>query len=331
MKPTSKTFLIGGHRGIGENLWAGPSVIPALRENTAASLVRAALLGCDFVEFDVQVTRDGVPVIWHDDSIEMMQVYSQGQRQRQRQRMITSTRIADMDLRDFKSAVLPTGNSQLQQQQQQQQLVRHFRGATSRAFLEETLLPWKCASEDELPTLSELFMAVPRHVAFNIEIKVTSIRAPEEIHRMVGAIWNTVQQQQQQQQQEQALVARRQLFFSSFDPDVCETMSTKQSEYDVWFISGCGLYPHVDGRRVDFSRGLEFARANKCKGLVIPASILLAAEGMVGRAAAMGLELRTYGHENDDLSVIEQQRALGVSGVIVDDVEGVMAKLSTLL
>ena len=30
--------------------------------------------------------------------------------------------------------------------------------------------------------------------------------------------------------------------------DVCEAMARKQQRYRVWYLSGCGLYQHVDAR-----------------------------------------------------------------------------------
>jgi glycerophosphoryl diester phosphodiesterase len=39
-------------------------------ENTLASLARAAELGCTWVEFDVMLTADGVPVLFHDDTLD---------------------------------------------------------------------------------------------------------------------------------------------------------------------------------------------------------------------------------------------------------------------
>lgn len=42
-------------------------------------------------------------------------------------------------------------------------------------------------------------------------------------------------------------------------------------------------------------------------------------------AQGLGLELMTYGLENDDLSVVEQQALLGVSAAIIDDVEKAMS------
>ncbi|GIX06174.1 MAG: glycerophosphodiester phosphodiesterase [Candidatus Poribacteria bacterium] len=39
-------------------------------ENTLAAIREAIALGCDAVEFDVRVTRDGVPVLLHDATLE---------------------------------------------------------------------------------------------------------------------------------------------------------------------------------------------------------------------------------------------------------------------
>lgn len=39
-------------------------------ENTMASFQRAAEAGCDLLEFDVHLSRDGVPVVIHDDTLQ---------------------------------------------------------------------------------------------------------------------------------------------------------------------------------------------------------------------------------------------------------------------
>jgi len=39
-------------------------------ENTLASFAKAADLGCRMVEFDVRLSADGVPVVFHDDNLE---------------------------------------------------------------------------------------------------------------------------------------------------------------------------------------------------------------------------------------------------------------------
>jgi glycerophosphodiester phosphodiesterase len=62
-KMTSTTMVIG-HRGLGKNLASNRSL--QLGENTLPSFIAAANLGAQYVEFDVQLTKDHVPVIYHD-------------------------------------------------------------------------------------------------------------------------------------------------------------------------------------------------------------------------------------------------------------------------
>lgn len=49
-----------GHRGAGAHA----------PENTLASFAKAADLGCAMVEFDVRLSADGVPIVFHDDRLE---------------------------------------------------------------------------------------------------------------------------------------------------------------------------------------------------------------------------------------------------------------------
>ena len=60
MKRSLPRQLILGHRGSPREL----------AENTLASLARAVQCGADGVELDVQRSRDGIPAIIHDDSLE---------------------------------------------------------------------------------------------------------------------------------------------------------------------------------------------------------------------------------------------------------------------
>lgn len=62
-KSMSSTMVIG-HRGLGKNVAARRSL--QLGENTIQSFIAAANLGASYVEFDVQLTKDHVPVIYHD-------------------------------------------------------------------------------------------------------------------------------------------------------------------------------------------------------------------------------------------------------------------------
>lgn len=56
-----------GHRGLGKNVNDKKSL--QLGENTVESFIAAASLGASYVEFDVQLTKDGTPVIYHDFTV----------------------------------------------------------------------------------------------------------------------------------------------------------------------------------------------------------------------------------------------------------------------
>jgi hypothetical protein len=59
-------FKVIGHRGAGANKHFSGTGNLQIGENTVLSLVTAASLGAEYVEFDVQLTKDLVPVIYHD-------------------------------------------------------------------------------------------------------------------------------------------------------------------------------------------------------------------------------------------------------------------------
>jgi len=55
-----------GHRGAGSSFKDAYKSCASIRENTIASMRYAATHGADMIEFDVQLTKDLVPVIYHD-------------------------------------------------------------------------------------------------------------------------------------------------------------------------------------------------------------------------------------------------------------------------
>ena len=109
------------------------------------------------------------------------------------------------------------------------------------------------------------------------------------------------------------------------------------------FLSGGGMYAHADPRRTSVAAAIEFAASARLEGLVLHTQALLlpsggggpealsssAAHEVLRAATTCGLHVMTYGELNNDPAWVRQQRALGVLGVIVDDVAGVAAALGT--
>lgn len=126
----------------------------------------------------MQVTKDGVPVIWHDD----LAVW------RTPSGSTHSALIADLTLSEFKQ--LSRSNCPCSLSTTPQSSPRGLEGGSPRSPagcctsysppLQPQLLrsfhagggnvEWACSVDDELPTLAEVFARVPEHVGFDIEV-----------------------------------------------------------------------------------------------------------------------------------------------------------------
>ena len=58
--PQRKPYYLIGHRGF-------PAQYP---ENTLAGILAAIAEGADGVEFDIQISKDNIPIVFHDDTLE---------------------------------------------------------------------------------------------------------------------------------------------------------------------------------------------------------------------------------------------------------------------
>lgn len=296
---------------MGENLLQSCG-LPAYRENTVRSFLQAAEQGATFVEFDVQVTKDGVPVIWHDD----VAVWRDGANG-----TLQSRTIAEMTLQEFKQLA------------GKEQAVSPHDAALMRIFKDEsgTYLPapkeWQCLVDDDLPTLAEVFSRVPEHVGFDIEVKMAVpdhvvVTPAAEVNRMVGGILQMLQNV--------PVGTSRAVVFSSFDPEVCTALRQRQQDFPVLFLSGGGTDWHCDSRRTSIPAAINFAADTELQGVVLNASAVQRAPHMVAAARGKGLVVLTYGLENDDPEWVKRQSQLGVTAAIVDDVKHVLPAFATI-
>ncbi len=134
------------------NSTSGPSTrlvqTKFVSENTLASFKGAFQLGFDFVEFDVQLSKDKVPVVYHDFQVAIT--------------LKRKVQQAELFVVPVKDLTLP----------QLQSLKIHHASATDVSKVEEEL------DEDGqenfrslFPTLQELFEQLDPHLGFNVEIK----------------------------------------------------------------------------------------------------------------------------------------------------------------
>lgn len=343
LDPAADTVALGGHRGMGANSWqpsssSSPASAP-YRENTLKSFQRAVECGASFLEFDVQVTSDGVPVIWHDNYV----VWGD-------EAQPTSRRISDLTFREFHQLAPINGSSEPEADVPMgasptsscmsfssmdsgssgaNRLLRKLRNDAPAVPYEPTLRSWAVEQEDHFPTLADVFAGIPPSVAFDLEVKMAvpddvAVTPAAEVDRMVSAILAAV---------DAGLAAHgpRLIVFSSFDPEVCLEIKQRRPDATVMFLSGGGVYAHVDERRTSVASAVDFAAGAGLQGVVLNTVALQRQGDVVEAARDRGLRIMTYGSLNDDPEWVRRQWYMGVQGVIVDDVAGVAAALSATL
>lgn len=203
------TGLEVGHRGSGNSF--KQTERDTIRENTIASLKHAASHGADFVEFDVQLSKDLVPVIYHD-----FVVY------------VSLKKKKNLDSNDMLE--LPVKELTLEQLSNLK-IYHTVEGRNREAkFFDEDL-----DEHQPFPQLADACNLIDMSVGFNIEVKWSmqfkdgTLELDRSIDKnlYVDCILEVVLSK----------AGSRRIVFSCFDPDICTMLRFKQNIYPVMFLT----------------------------------------------------------------------------------------------
>lgn len=247
-----------GHRGSGTSFKAADGNV--IRENTIASLKKAASNGADMVEFDVQLSKDMVPVIYHD-----FKVY------------VGLKHKTALDTNDMLE--LPMGELTLEQLKNLK--VYHAEEAKRREakFFDDDL-----EEHQPFPTLQLALDSIDTHVGFNIEIKWSQ--------RLDDGKWETVNLTDKNLYLDCILdvvlkhASDRRIVFSCFDADIVTMLRLKQNLYPVMFLTMGSTHkyqPYYDPRCNSHRKAIEHAQAMELLGIVGHTEDLLRDQSQVGR------------------------------------------------
>ncbi|KAK6759355.1 hypothetical protein RB195_021130 [Necator americanus] len=301
-----------GHRGMGSSY----TKMAAARENTIHSLSEAAKNGADYVEFDVQLTKDMQPVIYHDFHV-MVEVAG-----RKRDLFHHKVRHHQLAIKDLSLDQLHL----LQLEHPGEHLNQTWRVTPG----EEE------GSEDDnnpFPHLRQVLDAVSPHVGFNIEIKYPmkmkdgSHECPAfntERNDFVDVILRNVIEG----------AGKRRVIFSSFDPDVCSLITLKQHMYPVMFlvVGPTTRYTPFQDIRTDCSKlAVNFAAGNGLLGVNFHSEELLQDASALHRAEKFNLVSFVWGDDLNTMKNVEYFRNLHVDGVIYDRIGEVMPRQNTFV
>ncbi|KAI8518403.1 Glycerophosphocholine phosphodiesterase gpcpd1 [Branchiostoma belcheri] len=287
-----------GHRGMGNSYTAAS--VSHIRENTIASLMSAANHGAAFVEFDVQLTKDKVPIVYHDYKACISTKMKGGTSGAQ----LMEVAVMDLTLEDVQSLKLDHKTA-------------------------KKLLADKDASIDEeeppdvhpFPTLRKVFNTLPEHVNLNIEVKFPLLQQDgaweEEMdtyfdrNEIVDIIMREVLENG----------GKRRILLSSFDADCCILLRRKQNKYPVLFLSQ-GVTERwaemMDLRCRTVPMAMNFALAEGLLGVDLHAEDILRNPSFTEEIAKRKLVCFVWGEDINDPANMSLLKSMEVDGIIYD-------------
>jgi len=288
-----------GHRGLGKS-HVNSARIP---ENTILSFSEAAKSGVDMVEFDVMLTSDNVPVVFHDFKASVNFTSVDGERSHSLEVPLTDLTIQELN-------------------------------SLNVTKLQDSAASDLNRKEDErpFPTLQQCFQSVDPVLKFNIEVKYCmhllstgqyeeGIRHFPERNSYVDVILYDVFQH----------AGDREILFSCFDPDVCTMLRAKQTCYPVAFVSQGDTVQYEtyqDWRAATLPMAVSFANVEWLTGVVLHTGGLLKDIQLIDLARSHGLLVFCWGEENNDVDTLKLLRKHMLDGIIFDRADELMEVVS---
>ncbi|MCJ1438535.1 Glycerophosphocholine phosphodiesterase [Xylographa pallens] len=295
-KSMTSTMVIG-HRGLGKNMASRTSL--QLGENTIQSFIAAANLGASYVEFlhvsdrrTPRPSRTSSPTRVPYTALNGLRADTRKQRSMS---VDVSNKDSDVDMsdrmkhtKDFK--------------------MKGFKANSRGNFIQAPFT-----------TLEEMFKKLPETIGFNIEMKYPMLHESEEqemdtyaveLNSFVDTVLTKVYD----------LGKKRNIIFSSFNPDICLLLSFKQPSIPILFLTDAGTSPVGDIRASSLQEAIRFASRWNLLGVVSAAEPLVISPRLVKVVKESGLVCVSYGSINNEPDKVKLQVQEGIDAVIVDSV-----------
>ncbi|XP_050530961.1 glycerophosphocholine phosphodiesterase GPCPD1-like isoform X2 [Daktulosphaira vitifoliae] len=290
-----------GHRGSGSTFTKFVSDTSNIRENTIASLREAGNKGADFVEFDVQLTKDLVPIIYHDFKVSMAT-------RSKTDVLAENVEMVEVPLKQFSF------------EQLQRLKIYHVKEPYSLSeghFLNDLRNDYQ-----PFPKLETALTNVDINVGFNIEVKWTmelqdgtyELDNPFDMNLFVDKILKTTFD----------FAGIRNIVFSCFHPDVCTMLKMKQNKYPVLFLTQgvTKRWPsYEDIRCHTVQTAVYHAACHDLMGVNVHSEDLLRDLSQINMVKETGLSLFCWGEDNNCKDVVNKLKKLGVNAIIYDKLD----------
>lgn len=294
-----RSTLDVGHRGAGSSQTAKHHRV---KENTIASFKSAAQHGAAFIEFDVHLSKDSVPIIYHDMSC------------------CISTKKKN-DNNSLELIEVPVKDLTFNQLQLLKLVDATMKGNDHKDLQDD--------DDDEIdehqpfPSLSQIFQVVPEDVGFNIELKWICLLKDGTWYENVSSYFNMNTYLDIILSCVLERGGKRRIVFSCFDPDVCTMVRQKQNKYPILFLTQgiTDAYPEMMDIRCQTTQiAISFAQSENLLGISGHAEDLLKSLSIIGDAKSKGLVVFSWGEDNNNPENRRKLREQGLDGLIYDSI-----------
>uniref|UniRef100_A0A0K2TTA7 GP-PDE domain-containing protein n=2 Tax=Lepeophtheirus salmonis TaxID=72036 RepID=A0A0K2TTA7_LEPSM len=281
-----------GHRGSG-NSFSNLKDCASIRENSIASLRNAFDHGADMVEFDVQLSKDLIPVIYHD--------------------FVLYTTVMHKKKPNEKFLVeMPLKNLTLEELHKYKIHNKHEKDSGLKEFLEDE-------DHEAFPTLEKALNVIREDGGFNIEVKwdielkdgKRENNSAFEINLFADTVIKTVL----------ANGKSRPIVFSSFNPDICTVFRKKQNQYPVLLLTvgiNTKYEQYLDARTWSIDKGSYFVEMQDILGINAMAEDIQRDPTQVQLVKSKNRVLFCWTDDKNDKETVEYLKQIGVDGVIFD-------------
>lgn len=299
-KATSNVSGVGtGASGVNTASMESPITSPAGTPSTphpTTAFVTSSSLSGEYVRVVVQVTRDGVPVVYPKATLSLGGL---------------DVQICALTSEQFNTLAI--------------QLKRTLDDIVPDVQEDFTAAKWHTLISQSMTCLKEVLIRMPARFGLNLEIESGKIGNRGsvigatigdchglDLDTLVDAVLKTIYEAAETNDRTGSTKLRRRLVLSSLDPSVCTALNWKQPNYAVFFASFCGVAGlssdgqsllatnrEIDDRRCSsMIEATRFAKANNLLGVMFDATLLLRVPSVVQGTKELGLLLTTFGHES---------------------------------
>ncbi|KAF2869520.1 Glycerophosphodiester phosphodiesterase domain-containing protein, partial [Massariosphaeria phaeospora] len=294
-------------------------------ENTLEAFETATKLGTAFIEVYVQVTKDLVPVVYHDFLVSETgtdsAIYSLSKQQSARPQDADPPRLPwderarprTQDRRRTRPLHAPrdSGTQCLFERMKHtfEYKMTGMKGNTRSNSVHEPFM-----------TLRQLLDTLPESTHLDIELKYPMLFETDdwemdpyamELNLFTDSILQVLF----------TYGGNRSMFLSTFSPELCILLVRKQKTYPVLFLNDSNNYPTGDPRALSLQSAVHFARAWKLQGIIMASEPFIASPKLVKFVQGQKLFCASYGGLNDDPECAKIQADAGIDAIIVNKVK----------